>query len=166
GLTGTVYTVTFGGPAAHSLLPQMTAGSGSLQPRNTVQVLRVTGATGGTYRLGFDANTNNVIDANEVTAPLSYDAPPNGSNVPGGVSAAAGAAAGSLAAGTYFYVVTAVFGTYETLASAEVNQAAAGASTIQVQWNAVPGASSYRIYRGTAAGAENLYFPVSSPVVG
>lgn len=58
--------------------------------------------------------------------------------------------------GTYYWKVTARSANGESLPS---NELSATVTAIQAQpftWPAVPGATSYNIYRGTAAGAENI----------
>lgn len=81
---------------------------------------------------------------------------------------------GTLAAGAYFYVVTAlgvpaawppssagVIG--ETVASNEQTITTTGSTSENtVSWAAVPGATGYKVYRGTAAGGENVYFSVGT----
>lgn len=59
---------------------------------------------------------------------------------------------------TYYYVVTATNANGETMASNEVSQATGSGTatnTITVNWNKVPNAYGYKVYRGTATGAEN-----------
>jgi hypothetical protein len=70
---------------------------------------------------------------------------------------------GTLAIGPYFYKVTALTASGETTPSGEgtVTTTTATASNT-VNWNPVPGAIGYRVYRGTAAGAENTYFQVGT----
>lgn len=69
---------------------------------------------------------------------------------------------GTIAANTYYLVVTALTATGETVRSNEQSQVTTGAtSTITVNWAAVPGAASYRVYLGTAAGVETTYFAVA-----
>ena len=61
---------------------------------------------------------------------------------------------GTLAAGTYFYRVTAINAYGETLASTETSQVTTGTtSTVTVNWGAVSGATGYKIY-GRTTGAE------------
>jgi len=68
-------------------------------------------------------------------------------------------AGGTLAANTYFYRVTALNGAGETTGSVEVTATTTGATgSVALVWAAVAGATSYRIYRGTAAGAENVFY--------
>jgi hypothetical protein len=66
---------------------------------------------------------------------------------------------GTIAASTtFFYVVTATNANGETMASNEVSQATGAGTatnTITVNWTKVPNAYGYRVYRGTATGAEN-----------
>lgn len=72
------------------------------------------------------------------------------------------AAGGTLAAGTYFYRVSAINALGETLASAETSQVTVGAtSTVTVNWGAVAGATGYKIY-GRATGAEQLLATVGA----
>src|SRR5262249_18413054 len=49
-------------------------------------------------------------------------------------------------------------GANETLPSAEVSAVTADNGSVALTWTAVPGATSYRIYRGDSAGGESLYF--------
>lgn len=61
---------------------------------------------------------------------------------------------GTLAAGTYWYRVTALNAQGETLASTETSQVTTGsASTVTVNWNSVAGATGYKVY-GRSTGAE------------
>ena len=69
----------------------------------------------------------------------------------------ASATGGALATGTYYYVVTAVSATGETIASNEQSIPVTGPTgQVTINWGVVAGATSYRIYRGTAAGGENI----------
>jgi hypothetical protein len=64
---------------------------------------------------------------------------------------------GTLAAATYFYVVTATTAVGETTGSDERSVATTGAaSTVTLAWTAVPGATGYKVYRSTSAGTEVL----------
>jgi hypothetical protein len=67
---------------------------------------------------------------------------------------------GSLAAGTYYYTVTAVDGSGgQTLASPESTIATTGGSSlVTLSWAAVNGATKYYVYRGTTSGGENVYY--------
>lgn len=64
---------------------------------------------------------------------------------------------GTLAAGTYYWKVTATAAGGEGIGSNEVTAVTTGATSSQIlNWTAVTGATGYKIYRGTAAGAENI----------
>lgn len=70
---------------------------------------------------------------------------------------------GTLAAGTYYYVVTALFAAGESTRSNELSVVTTGTtSSNTVTWTAVSGATGYRVYRGTSAGGENTYFAVGA----
>ena len=74
---------------------------------------------------------------------------------------------GTLAAATYYYKVAAIYqNTGESLPSAEVSIATTGAtSSNTITWTAPLGSAAitgYKIYRGTAAGAENVYYTVGN----
>lgn len=71
---------------------------------------------------------------------------------------------GLAAATPYFYVVTGVdVNGNESLASNEqtVTTGAGATNSNTVTWAAVSGAVAYRVYRGTAAGAENVVYAVA-----
>lgn len=86
--------------------------------------------------------------------------------VPVAVAPTTSATGGTLAAGTYFYKVTATGASGETIGSNEVSVTTTGStSTTTLTWSAVPGAAGYKIYRGTATGAESAYFSVAGNVL-
>lgn len=63
---------------------------------------------------------------------------------------------GTLAAGTYYYKVTAVNAVGETIGSNEVSQATTGTtSTVGLSWGAVAGATGYKVYRATVSGGQS-----------
>lgn len=66
---------------------------------------------------------------------------------------------GALGAFDFYYKVTALNSQGEALASTEHNTGALSGSTnsVGITWDAVQGATSYRIYRGTSAGTEDHY---------
>lgn len=83
---------------------------------------------------------------------------------PTGLAATPSTTGGSLATATYYYKVVALDAAGNTEGSAEVSAAVTGPTgKVTLTWNAVPGAQSYRVYRGTAAGAQNVYYSVSRP---
>lgn len=75
---------------------------------------------------------------------------------------------GTLANGTYYYVISATDGTGETIGSSELSKATTGSgtSTIAVSWGAVTGALTYKVYRGTVTNTENkLVATISAPTL-
>lgn len=74
---------------------------------------------------------------------------------PSGLAAAASGTGSSFGAGAQYWVITAVYGTGESMKSNEVTLTLTAGQNVNLTWTAVPGASAYNIYRGTAAGAEN-----------
>jgi len=83
-------------------------------------------------------------------------------STPSGVTAAATDTGGTLAAGTYYYRISALdsWG-QETKASDEVSATVDGSTTtkIKITWNSVTGAVKYRVY-GRAQGAQDQYWEV------
>jgi hypothetical protein len=70
---------------------------------------------------------------------------------------------GSLAASTtYYYVVTALGAWGETLGTEKSQATSSSNKTITLNWGTVfPGATGYKVYRGTSAAGENGYINVS-----
>jgi hypothetical protein len=78
---------------------------------------------------------------------------------PGTVTPTGSTTGGTLAAAAYFYKVTAVGGGGETAGSPEATVTTTGStSSVALAWAAITGATGYKVYRGTAAGAESVYF--------
>lgn len=75
--------------------------------------------------------------------------------IPSPVNAAFTAGAGTLAAGTYYYRVSAVNVYGETLASTETSLVLAVQGGVNVNWTKVDGATGYKVY-GRSTGAELL----------
>lgn len=136
-----------------------------------LNVAPVADATGYKFYLGTSAGAENILigtclgssgNAYYWTTGAPTSASPPGANTaglsaPSGFSCSAVEGNGSLAANTYYYKITATNASGETLPSSEVSGTISGASGInQLSWSAVTGATGYKIYRGTAAGAENL----------
>ncbi|MDP9184816.1 MAG: hypothetical protein M3O29_03990 [Actinomycetota bacterium] len=64
---------------------------------------------------------------------------------------------GTLAAGTYYWKLTAINASGETVGSNEVTATTTGSTSSQpFTWVAITGATGYKLYRGTVAGAENI----------
>jgi len=64
----------------------------------------------------------------------------------------------------YFWKVTALSAYGETLGSNEVTANVLPNGTQALSWTAVPGATGYKVYRGTAAGAENALITTTTSV--
>ena len=87
-------------------------------------------------------------------------------STPAGVTASPGSG-GSLAAGTYSYRIVAVVKTAQdspaySSRSAEVIAAVGGGGRVSLSWTPVPNATSYRVYRGAAPGAQDRYFEATA----
>jgi hypothetical protein len=121
------------------------------------------GVATNTQTLYYASNTTNFTDvggggSSAGTVPVVNTAT-LATAIPSSVTGTGSATGGVLPAATYYYVVTSIDAQGETLASSEVSYTATGTtSSVLIQWGAAHGAASYRVYRGTAAGAENLYF--------
>ena len=70
---GTAYLVTFVGGKAVTDVASLVANGAAVQARNEVQTITVSGASGGTYTVWYDANGDGVRDAGEVTVPIAFD---------------------------------------------------------------------------------------------
>ncbi|HYV59841.1 MAG TPA: hypothetical protein VFA62_07205, partial [Acidimicrobiia bacterium] len=143
--SGATYTIEFIGTLANRPEPLLTSNGVVTATRaggpaqDAVQQVALQGAGGGTFSLDFTYDVR----------PLGLAADPNH--------------AGALAAGTYYYVVTAVTGSGETLPSAEVSRTVGSSGAIQLDWGDVPGALSYLVYRGTTPGGETTRFSAPGP---
>jgi len=164
---GNVYRIHFQGalqgtPIALLLTDstQLTNGAGETDTLNVVD----TGATGNDAALltsssltGLDMPSPNaaqqlVIDATGGTFTLDFSFPVMPTNL-----LATAALVGTLSAGSHFYVVTALVGAAETIASSEVSVVTAGGGTVNLAWTGIAGATGYRVYRGDTAAGENAY---------
>lgn len=82
---------------------------------------------------------------------------------PGAITVTPSAAGGTLAAATYYYKATSVTAIGESMGSAEVSATTTGTTgSVALSWAAVSGATKYRIYRSTAAGAESGYYEITT----
>lgn len=107
------------------------------------------------YRVTAEVPAGETVASDEIAATV----PVQTLGAPTGLAGAEFASGGTLATNTYFYKVTALNENGETIGSAEISKAVTGPNgRVDLTWNAVAGASSYRIYRGTATGAQNLYY--------
>src|SRR6267378_613374 len=86
-------------------------------------------------------------------------------SVPSNLQAAAQAAGGTFAAGTYFWVVTFIDASGETPRSNEASAVIILNGSCNLTWNAPPaGVTGVRVYRGTVAGTENVLVATLGPV--
>lgn len=69
---------------------------------------------------------------------------------------AAAGTGGTFAAGTYYWVVTALNAKGETVASNEVSATLLANAEQVLSWTAIAGATSYNVYRGTVSGDEGI----------
>lgn len=88
-----------------------------------------------------------------------WPCPPNTLGAPGGAAVSTATTGGTLPAGTYRAKVTAVNARGETVGSTEVSQTTTGStSTVTFTWNAVSGATGYKVYlTNGAANSEAQY---------
>lgn len=78
-------------------------------------------------------------------------------SAPSGVGAVGSGSGGTFAAGTYYWKITATNFAGETTGSLEVSAVLSGAtSSSTLTWSAVSGAATYKVYRGTSSGAQNV----------
>lgn len=63
---------------------------------------------------------------------------------------------GTFGAGTYFWEITAINAAGETIGSNEVTHAVVSTGRQTLNWTTVPGATGYKVYRGTVTGLENV----------
>lgn len=80
-------------------------------------------------------------------------------SAPTNVAATPSGSGGTIAAGTYYYKVTALDAYGQTLPSSEVSAVTTGAtSSVALTWDAVTDAVSYRIYKGITPNGQDTYF--------
>lgn len=106
-----------------------------------------------------NGQTNTTFNDTLLTYPLPSAQPPaSGAMTAPVVNHAAPSAGGSLTAGqAYFYEVTALGVTGESIGSHEVSVTpAVGQQSVALNWNTIGNASAYKIYRGTSSGQENV----------
>ncbi|HLK15384.1 MAG TPA: DUF6531 domain-containing protein, partial [Fimbriimonadaceae bacterium] len=110
---------------------------------------QVTDTTGRVTTFNYNAS----LQMTSVTAPCSY------ANLSGTTSTSGG----TLATGTYYYEVSAIVGGTESTVASEISEAVTGPTgSVALAWHAVPGATSYRVYRGTSSGGENTYYTTTN----
>jgi hypothetical protein len=107
------------------------------------------------HKAGFSDPANYTVN---ITIPFS---PP--ASVPSGCTATPSTSSGSLAAGTYYYGVTATTAFGETRPCTAVSASLASTGKITVSWSADPApATGYNVYRGATAGSLGLLASVTA----
>lgn len=138
-------------------------------PVDEVQRVTINGSpTGGTFRLAFQGSQTAAIAYNANAAAvqsallaLSSIGAGNIAVVDAGPAApvitlGTAASGGTFAAGTYYWVLTQLDANgVESIASNELNATLTLNQQQPINWVAVPGATGYKLYRGTTAGGEN-----------
>lgn len=125
------------------------------------------GATAGGENLYYTVGAVTTFDDRGTKYTSGTPSATNTATIPAPVQSAPSTATtgGTLAAATYYYKVTALTAAGETIGSNELSQVTTGTtSTVTINWAAVAGATGYRIYRGTAAAGENVYYAVGAVV--
>jgi hypothetical protein len=164
--TNTFYWVVTALTAAGQTLKSNEVSESVNGPRNEVQSLALGGASAGTYRLTFDG---------QQTSALAFGA--NGAAIQAALVALSNVASGDIVVtGTGPFTLT-FGGAYAntnvsaiTVADSTTGGTGVVVSTttagrpgdsVDLTWDEDPGATSYRVWRGTSAGAENKYFTVT-----
>jgi hypothetical protein len=134
-------------------------------PAMTFDLAVPPGETGPSSPLGgfidVDFQTNGPLKTNDTVVCTSRTTP----SAPSGLAGTASTTGGTIPAGTYYYVVTAMVPNGETVASNEISKTTTGStSSVALTWNAPSGSGStgYRVYRGTSTGAEHSLVAVIS----
>jgi len=95
---------------------------------------------------GVSLTLPNAVGASVAAAPTLSSATPSSSG-------------GYLASATYYYKVSAITLGGEGTASGELSAGVTGPTgSVALAWTAVTGAVSYKVYRGTGAGSENVFY--------
>lgn len=123
------------------------------------------GTASNTQTLYFTTSSLSYLDTAAAgtagTVPVSNTAIP-ATVAPGSVTATLTAGGGLATVATY-YKVTSVDALGETIGSSEVTATPAGSNlSITIAWASAVGAVSYRVYRGTGAGLESVYFTTTA----
>jgi hypothetical protein len=155
-----IATFTLGATAS-----DVTSSKNELLMKGASPHLRFVNDNGNDYSLTVIGDSiRSIMRVNDLDGDAFFNVPPTGTigielNAPTSVMATP-AAGGSLTfPTTYFFVVTALDGFGETVASSEVTCLTTALNrTCQVSWTAVaPPAQSYRVYMGTGSTLENSY---------
>lgn len=162
---GSIGTVTVTGGSAASVTQSAPASTGNSLWSNVFSLGTI--VTPGTHLMLYQDSSNRVLSYKSTTVDWwpdgqidvlsptkELDLFLDGVAAPVNSAFSTATIGGTLAAGTYFYRVTALSSRGETLASVETSQVTTGTtSTVTVNWTTVTGAVAYKVY-GRSTGAE------------
>jgi uncharacterized phage protein gp47/JayE len=120
----------------------------------------ITGFSGGTGGIGtYTVNTSQTVGAaGNLIALTSYGT----LALPTNFTSPSTVANGSLAAGTYYYSISAMYGSIESVATSPVSVTIYSAQNIVLTWTPVTNVTGYRIYRSTSVYMLNtVYYSIS-----
>ena len=129
-------------------------------PANTISV---SGVGGGPYTVEALGEAGGQVitwsATSSLTTPLTISGSPPATNTAGvdppAATATPGTVEGSLASGTYYYAVTAVNANGETTSNAIATGVTGPDGYVALNWSAIPTATGYNVYRGSASNAIN-----------
>lgn len=132
-----------------------------------VNLSGIADTTSGSYDIVPKTPTGIYLAANYQTALLQNGAwsaiNVNGIPAPGTITPTPSTTGGTLAAGTYYYKVTALNAQGETVGSSEATATTTGSTgSVALAWTAITGATSYKVYRGSSSGGENVYYTTTT----
>lgn len=143
--------------------------AGTIDQIQTTLISTWTNATAGSETSQFRLQLRNagaaVSDALIITS-AATSVPLDSLPTPAGTPKTSG---GSMADGTYYYVITALDAAGETIkspqSSANTITGGGGAGSVELTWNAVAGATSYKVYRTTVSGTYTTPAYIGNPTV-
>lgn len=173
GMTGTTFTITDSYPHSYSQTPTFSTGSWNSYSAYSYYTPNPASTITGTFTVAGNTNstggygTGNLLPVsmcayNRVGATQNTTTQwmtiPYADAIASGptVTATPSISTGSLAAGTYYYQVSASNNQGESLPGAEVSATLSATGEVILSWSAVTGASTYYVYRASASGAETL----------
>jgi hypothetical protein len=163
-LDSTIYASPYNLPTANSCAPALaqslgTADSDYMTAANTTLL-------GGYIKIEMQLNSTpgtwSDVTKEILSLGVSRDTVNSGSGM--GAPTLGVSNGGSLSASkTYYYLVTALGSWGESLGVQASASTTSSNKQISVTWSSFPGATSYRVYRGTSSGGENAYIVHTSP---
>jgi hypothetical protein len=162
-LAAIVAFLYFGGVGLGATATDVTSSKNELLAKGASPHVRFVDDDGDDYSLTIDGN---VMRVNDLNGNAFFNVPPTGTigielNAPTSVAVTPFLVGGSLVDGDYFFVITALDGFGETVASSEVQctiSGGGGNGRCDVSWGAVsPPAQSYNVYMGTGSELEDHF---------